>query len=184
MGQSQIKISLIGSKPPIWRRFVASNSMTLSRFHDLLQIVMGWEDSHLHQYRVGSQYFGVPDPDFPQNMKNEARVTLAELMPVEGASAIYEYDFGDGWEHKLVVEKVLPHRGSEPLTRCLGGRRACPPEDCGGIPGYQRLLEAVGDPDHPEHGALSQWLGDGFDPDRFDVSIVNYELGKHFGRQC
>jgi hypothetical protein len=180
----QIEVTLMGSDPPIWRRIVVPSSMTLPKFHALLQIVMGWENYHLHQFMAEEQYFGMPDPHFPSDMKSEARVKLKRLLPAKATSAIYEYDFGDGWEHQLVLEKVLPYEEGEPLPRCLEGQRACPPEDCGGIIGYEHLLEAVSDPEHPEHADLSEWLGEGFDPERFDASVANFELGRYFGKNA
>ncbi|MCO6441647.1 MAG: plasmid pRiA4b ORF-3 family protein [Nitrococcus mobilis] len=178
----QIKVTLMGSRPPIWRRILAPSNMPLPKFHELLQIAMGWENAHLHQFIAGKQYLGVPDPGFPSEVKNEARVKLQELLPAEGSSAIYEYDFGDGWQHKLVLEKVRPYEEGEPLPRCLEGKRACPPEDCGGIGGYEHLLEAVSDSKHPEHEELSEWLEEGFDPEHFDASQANFELGRCFGK--
>lgn len=179
----QIKVTLIGSAPPVWRRILAASDMLLPKFHELLQVVMGWENSHLHQFNTGRQSFGVPDPDFHSDIKDEARVKLTELLPAVGSSAVYEYDFGDGWEHELVVEGVLPAVANEPLPRCLEGERACPPEDCGGISGYELLLEALGDPKHPDHEESSQWVGEDFYPDRFDVSVANFELGRLFGKR-
>ncbi|MDN5872403.1 MAG: plasmid pRiA4b ORF-3 family protein [Nitrococcus sp.] len=180
----QVKVTLIHSKPPIWRRILVPNNMLLPKFHELLQITMGWENYHLHQFVAGEQYFGVPDTTLPMDIKNEARVKLRELLPAEGSSAIYEYDFGDGWEHKLKVEKVLPFEEGEPLPRCLKGKRACPPEDCGGIFGYENLLEAIRDPKHPNHSELSEWLGEGFDPEYFDASVLNIELDGYFRKNA
>lgn len=176
----KIKVMLMGSKPPIWRRILVPSNMPLLKFHQLLQIVMGWEDDHLHQFEAGRQCFGMPDSGFLSEVKDEARVKLQELLPAEGSSALYEYDFGDEWKHELVLEKVLPHDEDEPLPKCLGGKRACPPEDCGGMWGYERLLAAIGDTEHPEHAELSEWLGEGFDPEHFDAAEVNSELGRYF----
>lgn len=178
----QIKVILIGSEPPIWRRMLVAGNMTLPKVHATLQIVMGWKHSHLHQFVVDGQYFGVPDPDFAPRVKNEARVKLKQLLPAEGDGAVYEYDFGDGWEHGLLLEKIFPNEKGEPLPRCIDGKRTCPPEDCGGIGGYANLLEALENPKHPDHEELSEWLEEGFDPEYFDPSAANFELGRYFGK--
>ncbi len=146
----QIKITLVGSKPPIWRRVLVADTMTLARLHDVIQIAMGWTDSHLHQFAVKGQLYGTPDPEFDVEVKDAARVKLGGVLKQEKDWIVYEYDFGDSWEHRIVLEKVLPHDASVPVPRCIAGKRVCPPEDCGGIWGYADLLEAIGDPAHPE----------------------------------
>lgn len=180
----QIKVTLVGSRPAIWRRILVRCDMNLTDLHHTLQIVMGWEDSHIHQFQVGQEVYGVPDPEYPRDVKNEARVMVKKVFSELGSVILYEYDFGDGWEHKLELEKVIPHQEGEPLPRCLDGKRACPPEDSGGIGGYKHLLQVVRDSEHPDHRELSEWLGEGFDPEYLDLSAVNYELGENFGRSA
>src|SRR6266545_1835108 len=144
----QLKITLKWSKPPIWRRLVAPSDMTLDRLHSVIQIAMGWTDIE---------------------MLDETRHSLADLAPAAKSKFIYEYDFGDSWEHEVVVEKVLaPDRGFKHAA-CLAGANNCPPEDCGGIGGYYDLLEAVSDPKHPDHSDLKEWLDGDFDPAFFDL---------------
>ena len=103
----QLKVSLNGAKPPIWRRLLVPSAVSLAQLHRILQLAMGWTDSHLHQFEVHGQFYGVPDPEFGKGTKNEARVRLADVLMHEKDSMIYEYDFGDGWEHKIVLEKIL-----------------------------------------------------------------------------
>jgi Plasmid pRiA4b ORF-3-like protein len=172
----QIKVTLRGSKPPIWRRIQVTSGTTLAQLHRILQRVMGWEGSHLYQFVVGGMEYG--DPNMLEEMEGEdaRRVTLA--TPVRGAKAKfhYEYDFGDGWDHELRIEKVLPFEAGKRYPVCLTGKRACPPEDCGGIWGYADFLDAIHDPQHPEHEAMLEWIGGEFDPEAFDLDEVNRDL--------
>ena len=148
----QIKVTLKHSKPPIWRRTQVPGDVNLGRLHRILQVVMGWEDYHLHQFIVGDDYYGEPHPDYEvwgPEMRDEGRASLAQIAPGEKAKFLYEYDFGDGWEHELLVEKILPPEPGVDYPRCLKGKRACPPEDVGGVWGYANFLEAISDPGHP-----------------------------------
>ncbi len=169
----QIKVTLVDSKPPIWRRLLVPSSVKLDKFHQILQDAMGWTNSHLHQFRVGNQYFGVPDEESYGDVEDESLVKLNEVLRAEKDAMVYEYDFGDDWRHKIVLEKVLPVDPDVPLPRCTAGKRACPPEDCGGIWGYAELLETIHDREHPEHQSMLEWLGEGFDPEHFDIDAVN-----------
>jgi Plasmid pRiA4b ORF-3-like protein len=173
----QLKVTLNGSKPPIWRRFQVPGNVRLSQLHQVLQAVMGWSDSHLHQFLVGGTCYGQPHPELDE-MENENRVTLSEVAPTEGARFGYEYDFGDSWEHVLLVEKILPPEPGVTYPRCLTGKRNCPPEDCGGVWGYADFLEAIKDPQHPEHDELLEWVGEEFDPEAFDLVGLNEALAR------
>lgn len=179
----QLKVTLNGSKPPIWRRILVPSNINLASFHVVLQIVMGWSDSHLHQFISGSTMYGIPDDesggDFGFEINNENEYNLSQLLRKEKDSLIYEYDFGDGWEHKIILEKVLPHDTSLDVPRCIKGKRACPPEDCGGIWGYQDLIEMINDTSHPEHEEMLEWLGGDFDPEYFDVNETNAILSEY-----
>ena len=179
----QLKVTLNGSKPPIWRRILVPSNINLASFHVVLQIVMGWSDSHLHQFISGSTMYGIPDDesggDFGFEINNENEYNLSQLLRKEKDSLIYEYDFGDGWEHKIILEKVLPHDTSLDVPRCIKGKRACPPEDCGGIWGYQDLIEIINDTSHPEHEEMLEWLGGDFDPEYFDVNETNEILSEY-----
>lgn len=172
----QLKITLKWSKPPIWRRVVVRADMRLDRLHGVIQTVMGWTNSHLHQFILGHTYYGKPDLEFADmgsETLNEKKFTVADLAPAAKKKFIYEYDFGDGWEHNIVVEKTLPADPAFKHPLCLGGANACPPEDCGGMGGYYDLLEALAIPTHPQHEEMMEWLGSGFDPAEFDLNGRN-----------
>ncbi len=176
----QVKISLLGtSKPPVWRRLLVPATIRLDRLHDVIQAAMGWEDYHMHAFADGSTEYGLADPELGH--RDERKATLDRLLKREGERIRYTYDFGDNWEHEIVVEKAL---AAEPGVRypvCLAGKGACPPEDCGGVWGYEHLREVLADPADDEHKEMLEWLGlqteAEFDAARFDVDEVNRVLG-------
>jgi Plasmid pRiA4b ORF-3-like protein len=172
----QMKVTLKGTKPPIWRRLQVVSTTTLAQLHRVIQGVMGWEGYHLYQFVVGGLEYS--DPKMLEEMEGEdaGRVSLATLVRGEKDKFLYEYDFGDSWEHELLIEKILPLDKAKYYPTCLTGKRACPPEDCGGIWGYAEFLEAIRDPQHPEHEEMLEWVGGEFDPDAFDLDEVNREL--------
>jgi hypothetical protein len=175
----QLKITLKWSKPPIWRRVLVRAAMRLDRLHQVIQLVMPWTNSHLHQFGVGRTFYGMPDPDSVDmgfETLNEKRYALADLVPAAKKKFIYEYDFGDGWEHEVTVEKILPPDPAFKHPTCLGGANACPPDDCGGMGGYYDLLQKLADPKHPEHDDLKEWIGGGWDPAQFDLGCTNKML--------
>jgi hypothetical protein len=175
----QLKITLRDIRPPIWRRIQVPGDLTLGQLHRVLQIALDWSDSHLHQFKIGGAFYGVPDPDYDMMgppMRDEKRVRLNTLLCREKDKMIYEYDFGDGWEHDIVLEKILPRQAGVHYPICLTGKRACPPEDCGGVGGYEMFLEAIQDPEHPEHDEMLEWVGGEFDPEAFDLEVVNRAL--------
>lgn len=179
----QVRVSLIDIEPPIWRRVLVPQDLTLPRLHTLLQVVMGWTNSHLHQFKVGDVYFAEPHEDFEAGPIDYRRITLNQIAPRRGSTCVYEYDFGDSWDHLIEVEDELPvETVALPVPRCLGGERACPPEDCGGPYGYAEFLEAIRDRDHPEHDGYLEWAGPDFDPERFDVQRVNLVLARYAPR--
>jgi hypothetical protein len=149
----QRKVTLRWTKPPIWRRLWVPAGFTLADLHWAVQVAMGWDDSHLHEFRVGEKRFGKPDPSDwfmgPSAVASERTTLLFVVLGKVGAKAIYTYDFGDSWEHAIVVEKVLAREPGVAYPCCVGGKLQGPPEDCGGIPGYYNLLEAIRDPRHP-----------------------------------
>ena len=169
----QLKVTLAGAKPPIWRRMLVQDSLTLAQLHTALQIAMGWMDCHLHEFVIGRQRFGPPGEE---DCINEKKVRLAEVMPVAGLKMEYTYDFGDSWVHKLVVEKQFAPEPGAVYPICIDGKRACPPEDCGGPGGYDELLEALGNPEDEEHESMLEWVGGLFDPEAFSIDEVNQEL--------
>ena len=134
---------------------------------------MGWAGGHLHQFIDGEDYYGPPDLE---DAENENRVRLNQIAPAEKARFLYEYDFGDSWEHDILVEKILPAEVGVKYPVCLKGARACPPDDCGGVWGYADLLEALKDPAHPEHKEMLEWIGGELDPEAFDLEEVNKML--------
>lgn len=172
----QLRIELLGIKPAIWRRVLVPGSIRLSRLHGVFLTAMGWMGGHLHEFVIGEDNYGMPDPDYPDPpVMREDRKTLAAALG--GLKAfIYLYDFGDGWEHRVKVERVLPGEPPLPFVMCVGGANACPPEDVGGPPGYMEFLDAIRAPSHQEHQAMLAWWGGQFDPGAFDVDEVNRAL--------
>jgi hypothetical protein len=173
----QLKVTLADVKPPVWRRIRVRGDLSLERLHVVLQRTLGWRDEHLHEWIVGGRRYGIPEPDEPEyEVEDERRLTLREAGPIPGARFEYVYDLGDGWRHHVMVENMdLP----DPALRhpeCLAGQRACPPENCGGPPGYTEFLEAINDPGHPEHEQRLTWVGGRFDPEAFDLAAVNRKL--------
>jgi hypothetical protein len=173
----QIKVTLRDSQPPIWRRIQVRSDITLAKLHKVLQRVMGWEDAHLHQFVIEGEYYGVPNQEEePRRTKDERKYRLNEVIPGEGWQFRYNYDFGDDWQHTLVVEKILPLQEGVRHPVCLAGARACPPEDVGGLPGYEDFLEALRDPQRPEHDEYREWIGGPFDSEAFDLDAANRKL--------
>jgi hypothetical protein len=177
----QLKITLNDIRPPIWRR-VQTKDCTLGRLHDIIQVVMGWEDCHLHEFEIGPQRFGASeqwqddlwggDPE----MGNERKVKLSQLVE-QGVKRIrYQYDMGDSWWHTITVEKTVPAEPGVRYPRCIAGERACPPEDCGGPWGYADFADALQNPKHERHEELLEWVGGDFDPEAFDLEAANEEL--------
>ena len=169
----QLKITLEGSQPPIWRRILVRSDVNLQLLHYIIQTAMDWTNSHLHQFIVGDEYYGEPHPDYGDEMREERDVRLNQVAPWEGARFRYEYDFGDDWVHTLLVEKILPPEPGQQYPVCVKGKRAGPPEDVGGIWGYYGFLEAIQNPDHPEHEMYLEWIGGEFDPEEFDLEETN-----------
>lgn len=170
----EIKVTLLDAEPPIWRRLQVRDGITLGQFHDTLQTVMGWTDSHLHQFIKGKIYYGAADPEF--DGEDEAKTKLRDVLPRSKARLIYEYDFGDGWTHEIVLERITDVVPGRMYPHVLSGERACPPEDCGGVGGYHYLLEAMKNPRRPEHKEILAWLEPGYDPEAFDAQATNQIL--------
>lgn len=173
-----LKVQLLEIEPAIWRRFVVPASVTLDRLHDVIQVVMGWTDSHLHEFTIGSKRY----TEYPESREEGlmcGRYRLGDLVKKKGRTFQYLYDFGDCWEHELVLEEsryINPELRTE--LACLEGARACPPEDVGGVSGYYEFCEALKNPDHEEHESYMAWSGGNYDSERFDVDAVNWELKK------
>ncbi|MFC3505421.1 plasmid pRiA4b ORF-3 family protein [Micromonospora krabiensis] len=167
----QLRISLTGVRPTVWRRVLVPAGYTLDRLHRVVQHAMGWRDCHLHSFEIDGLQYGEPDPDGELALHDELDVRLDAVLG-KGSRFQYTYDFGDWWEHDLVVEDAVTADPEERYPACLDGERACPPEDVGGPAGYQALLVALADPEHPEHWAMRDWVGDHFDPAAFDAGRV------------
>jgi len=161
---------------------IVARKAKFAQLHRILQIVMGWEDYHLHQFEIGRRIYRVPDPDdylYERKVINESRVRLREVVPRVATHFEYLYDFGDSWRHDLLLEAiVLPDLGAE-YPHCLAGERHTPLEDVGGSPGYENYLEALADPEHKEHENVLRWRGP-FDPEAFSLTAVNQQLQKKF----
>jgi hypothetical protein len=180
----QVKISLRGvSKPPVWRRVLIPAGIRLDELHEVIQCVMGWYDAHLHCFSQGMLEYGAPDPELGH--EDERSVRLSQLLIEPGDKLLYTYDFGDGWEHDILLEQAVPIEPSGRYPRCVTGKGACPPEDCGGAWGYADLKEALADPGHEEHEDLLEWLSldtaNDFDPTAFSVEEINEGLA-HLGK--
>jgi hypothetical protein len=161
----------------VWRRIQVPGSITLERLHAIIQKTMGWRDVHLHEFEVGGRRYGQPEPDEPHyKVEPEWKLTLRAAAPTEGARFRYLYDLGDGWGHEVLVESIQAPAAPFKHPGCLAGERACPPEDCGGTPGYANLLDVLRDRTHPEHRHMLAWAGRGFNPERFDLAAVNRKL--------
>jgi hypothetical protein len=179
----QLRVTLRESTPPIWRRFVVSSQVDLGTLHAILQTVMDWTNSHLHQFSVDGQR--ISDPAFELDEFEEEERTLDEyatrlrdIAPNVGDRFDYWYDFGDNWHHDVEVEAVHPLAEHAVPLWCLDGARACPPDDCGGIRGYEDFLAAIADPEHPDHNQMTEWIGGEFDSEAFDRRLVNRELAR------
>jgi len=176
----QIKVTLNSIRPPIWRRILVPDTMTLLDLHDVIQVVFGWYDSHLHEFTIYNVSYGDPANDeFGEfDIKDEAKFKLRKFNLAEGARFTYLYDFGDSWEHTLVIEKILPFESEIALPQCIKGKRARPPEDVGGPWGYAGFLEAMNDPENEEHDSYMEWFDGEFDPEAFDLAAINRHLHK------
>ncbi len=169
----QLKVTLRDSDPPIWRRIQVPDTIVLPHLHGVLQLAMGWTNSHLHSFQVGKRIFAEPSPDDSFPVIDYRSVRLNQIAPAVGDCLVYLYDFGDSWEHDIVVEEILPAEKGTPHLRCLEGQRACPPEDVGGVWGYADFVKAIRNPGHPEHAEMLAWVGGSFDPDEFYLPGVN-----------
>jgi len=182
----RLRVELEETEPVIYRVLLVMGNIGLDLLHAILQVAIGWTNSHLHKYNIGDSEYS--DPEFNLNedafegqkfVEDEAIVNLNEVAPHKGFQFSYEYDFGDSWEHRITVEDILPDYGTlNGFTECIDGKRACPPEDCGGTPGYADFLEAISDPENDEYESMLQWVGGAFDPEAFDIKKVNRFIKK------
>ena len=174
----RLKITLVGLESPVWRQVLVPGDVNLAGLHWVIQYVMGWSNSHLHMFHVGKTRYAPRTPDW-DDVEDEKKVILCDVAPKAGSKFFYEYDMGDSWGHEVRVEAIITSAVAEPqYPECLAGAGACPPEDCGGIGGYEDLLAAVCDPKHEQHDEMVEWVGEDFDPDVFDLAQVNKALGR------
>ncbi len=172
----QFHVWLREISPMIWRRVLVRSDSSIADLHYTLQIVFGWSDTHLHRFVIHGKDYGLTYLGGSSFADDPTQVRLSDFHFRRNARFRYEYDFGDGWEHVLLVEKILPADPNARYPVCIKGKRACPPEDCGGVWGYADLLKALADPKHEQHQELRDWIGDDFDPEAFDLDAVNSQL--------
>ena len=169
----QIKISLSYLKPKIWRRLLIPADILLPDLHKVIQTAMGWTNSHLHQFIDNKKFYCLPFEDDEMPSIDYREIKLSRFLKKEKDRLIYEYDFGDGWQHEILLEKILPPDKNFKFPVCLEGKRNCPPEDVGGFGGYENLLEILKNPADDEYESYIEWLGGEFDPEYFDINEVN-----------
>lgn len=178
----QVKVSLNGAQPPIWRRLLIEPDTSLQDLHRIIQVAMGWQASHLHLFQAkDGTLIGDPAEDFDgmMNFRDEAVVPISAVLSSEGQALRYEYDFGDSWEHEIVLETIIPAEASnEALPRCIKAVRQCPPEDVGGLAGFYDFLEIMEDAAHPEHIDVREWWGEWFEPDFVNLEQINEDLAE------
>ncbi len=173
----QIKITLVDSPLPIWRKLLIHADMPLDLTHEMFQIALGWSNYHLHQFeKDGKNYADLDTADGDNSILDDTKYTLRDLLKQPDDSFLYLYDFGDNWQHKVVLENIEIHEAANFLARCIDGKRACPPEDVGGVSGYDHFIESIEDEDHEEHIENLEWAGCNFDPNSFDARIVNLRI--------
>lgn len=173
-----LKVTLLDISPPVWRLVRVPSAITLAALHRVLQVAIGWEDRHLHEWRIGDDtYASGEEADWgdQQETRDEAEAVLGEVAGSD-SSMRYDYDFGDGWEHLVEVVGVEGYDGHVTPVALLDGARSAPPEDCGGPSGYEHLLDALHDPDDEEHEEAVEVFGDWFDPEAFDAGAINQML--------
>lgn len=177
----QFKVTLDGIRPPIWRRIQVLETYTFWDLHVAIQDAMGWLDYHLHEFVILNPAnglkvtIGLPDDEFPKRNLRDWAQKIANYFSLENPSADYIYDFGDYWQNKIQLEKILLREDNVSYPVCLKGKRAAPPEDCGGVSGYENILEIIKNPSHVEYEETIEWLGEEFDPEHFDPKEVNFD---------
>jgi hypothetical protein len=179
----ELKVTLREVRPAVWRRVQLFGIVPLQELHRILQAVMGWENRHLHAFVSKDRTYAKPAPEFPE-WADQRRSRLVGLLQAPGDGLVYEYDFGDGWTHDVILERVLDVEPDARYPRVVGGARACPPEDCGGPSGYEHLLAALANPRHREHRELVEWVGGSFAPEAFDAAAINRVLPHGMGARA
>ncbi|MBN1165817.1 MAG: plasmid pRiA4b ORF-3 family protein [Methanospirillaceae archaeon] len=178
----QFKITLLDTKPPIWRRIQVPATFHFNELHLAISDSMGWDDYHLHEFEVPDQRTGtemrigiISDDDMDDdNPLDENKRSIATYFKNPKDVCRYVYDFGDYWVHRIALEKILPKEEGISYPRCIKGKRRCPPEDVGGIDGYEELLSVMADPDHEMYEEMMSWCNGPYDPEEFDCSQVRF----------
>jgi hypothetical protein len=174
-----LKVTLNDIRPAIWRRISLPGSTSLGDLHLIIQAAMGWDCSHLHAFQAAGRDFG--DPFDLEDAEDEEDMTIDGLVRLGVSRFLYTYDFGDNWEHTLLIEKKQPPADAPAIPTCLAGSRNCPPEDCGGAPGYDELLAALAAPDSPDSRELLEMIGEGFDLEEFSIEKTNARMAGRLG---
>lgn len=169
----QLKITLKGTQPPIWRRILVDKSITFSQFHYIILTTMGWDGEHLYEFKVNGSRIGEPHIDGGGKLIDASKKYIGSVISDTKVKFEYTYDFGDNWEHLIKVEKFLPKDENVKYPICIDGELNCPPEDCGGVWGFYDLLETIKNKKHPEHKDMLEWLGGKYDPEYFDKELIN-----------
>lgn len=183
----QLRIELLDIRPPIWRQVMVSPKRSLDELHEMIQAVMGWGNSHMHQFiEIKTNTFYANPRCGMEDTRSTVATKISDLLPKEKSIIGYEYDFGDSWRHLITLQKILPMEADMSEPYCTGGKRACPPDDCGGWPGYENLCAIMQDKKHKEHKSMLEWLGlrnaKEFDPEAFNPLQINADL-KPFRRK-
>ncbi len=165
----KLKIVLRDTKPAIWRRIEVPGGTRLDRLNLMIQAAMGWCNCHLHSFTIGEETYGMYDDELDVDYEDEQDYRLQDVVPHENVTFTYTYDFGDNWEHDVIVERITPPQAGVKYPRCIDGARACPPEDVGSTCGYAEFLKAIRNPKHEEHDSFLEWVGGKFDAESFDV---------------
>ena len=176
-GVFQLRVTLDGVDPPVWRRLLVPAAVRVAKLHVILQVAMGWTNSHLHSFTIGGERYGMHFDDYPEDEIDENEVTVLRAI-ADHRRFTYEYDFGDSWDHDVVVEDFVRIPRGLKHAVCLDGQNACPPEDCGGVHGYAELRVVLADPNHEDHEELAGWVGGAFDATVFNLAEVNVALQK------
>jgi len=171
-----LRLELTRIEPLIWRRLLVPTTITLPKLHRAIQGAMGWTNSHLHQFHIDAEQYGEPDPYGGMTLIDEKGIKLSSVLAGNIREFVYEYDFGDDWLHRVVVENVQDANPAWKGSICVAGQRACPPEDVGGIPGYGEFVNAIADPKHEQHIDMLRWVGGAFDPEGFDINSANLRI--------
>ena len=178
----QLKFTLQCTKPPIWRRVLVDKQTTFFELHHIIQIAMGWFNYHLYEFKIHNYRIGEPNEEFEDigfskdKIIDASTITLDSIITDIKEKFIYEYDFGDGWKHQVIVEKFLQRDSKTKYPICIDGKLNCPPEDCGGVGGFYRMLEIIENKKHPERKEIVEWLGGNYDSGYFDRDEINIEL--------